>query len=136
MTRQRIVVVAVTVLVVAVAVAIGVARWQGDYDAGDDVVSPGVARDLVETGAELIDVRTPEEFEKGHLEGATNIPAEADDFDAQVEPLDHDATYVVYCESGRRAGVAVERMEELGFTDLYNAGGVDGLADVVAPLVG
>lgn len=136
MTRQRIVVVAVTVLVLVVAVAVGVARWQGDYDAGEDVVSPGVARDLVDTGASLIDVRSPEEFAEGHLRGATNVPVESDDFDAQVEPLDRDATYVVYCASGRRAGIAVERMAELGFTDLYNAGGLDDVAGVVAPVVG
>lgn len=135
MTRQRIVVVAVTVLVIAVAVAVGVARWQGAYDPGEDVVSPGAARDLVETGARVIDVRTPEEFEEGRLEGAVNIPVESDDFDAQVEPLARDATYVVYCASGRRAGIAADRMEELGFTDVYNAGGLEDVAGVVAPLV-
>lgn len=125
---------AVALLVVAGAVAIGVVRWQGDYDAGEDIVSPGVARDLVETGAELIDVRTPEEFAEGHLQSATNIPVESDDFDAQVGPLDRGTTYVVYCVSGRRAAIAIERMQGLGFDDVYNAGGIDVLAGVVAPL--
>ncbi len=134
MTRQRIIVLTVALLLAA-AVTVGVVRWQGDYGSDSEAVSPDLARDLVATGAALLDVRTPEEFAEGHLEGATNVPVESDDFDVAVEPLDRAATYVVYCTTGRRAGIAIERMEELGFTDLYNAGGLDDVAGVVAPVV-
>ena len=125
---------AVAVLLVAVVVAFGIARSQ-DGSESADIVSPDTSRDLVATGAALIDVRTPEEYADGHLEGASNIPVESDDFDAQVDPLDRAATYVIYCKTGRRAGIAIERMHDLGFTDLHNAGGIDDLADVVAPVV-
>jgi phage shock protein E len=104
-----------------------------DADAG--VVAPEDAADLVQNGATLIDVRKPDEFAAGHIEGATSIPLESGDFEAGVEDLDPTEVYVVYCETGRRAGVAVERMTELGFTDVSNAGGLEDVTDVVGPVV-
>ncbi|KRF36790.1 rhodanese-like domain-containing protein [Nocardioides sp. Soil805] len=104
-----------------------------DADAG--VVAPEEAADLVQNGAMLIDVRNPDEFAAGHVEGATSIPLESGDFEAGVAALDPTEVYVVYCETGRRAGIAVEKMVELGFTDVQNAGGFEDVADVVGPVV-
>jgi phage shock protein E len=58
----------------------------------------------------LIDVRTPAEFAEGHLDGAVNIPVELPTFTAQVDLLDPDMDYLVYCRTGRRADVAIEYM--------------------------
>ena len=102
--------------------------------AGAAVVPGEEARDLVDVGAVLVDVRNPDEY-AGHVEGAQSIPLESGDFDAGVEGLARDTTYVVYCASGRRAGIAVERMTQLGFTDVHNAGGLEDVADVVGPVV-
>lgn len=104
-------------------------------DAGAGVVAPEEAHDLVQNGAVLVDVRSPEEYAAGHIEGAQSVPLESGDFDAAVGRLDPDQAYVLYCETGNRAGVALERMTELGFTDVVNAGGIDDLADVVGPVV-
>ena len=76
----------------------------------------------------VIDVRTPEEFAAGHLEGAMNIDVEGADFAGAVSTLDKAGTYVLYCHSGRRAGMALETMTNLGFTNLTNAGGIDAAA--------
>ena len=103
--------------------------------AGAEVVTPDEASALVDSGATLVDVRNPDEYAAGHVEGAESIPWESGDFDAAVEPLDRDATYVLYCASGRRAGEALARMTELGFTDVHNAGGLEDVADVVGPVV-
>ena len=103
--------------------------------AGAEVMSPDEARALVDSGATLVDVRNPDEYAAGHVEGAESIPWESGDFDAAVEPLDRDAAYVLYCASGRRAGEALARMTELGFTDVHNAGGLEDVADVVGPVV-
>lgn len=65
-------------------------------------------------GTVLIDVRTPEEFATGHLEGALNLPVELAGFAEAVADLDPDAEYLVYCRSGRRADVAIEYMTGLG----------------------
>jgi phage shock protein E len=80
-------------------------------------------------------VRNPDEYAAGHIEGAQSIPLESGDFEAGVEDLILDDVYVVYCETGRRAEIAVERMMELGFTDVQNAGGIEDVADVVGPVV-
>lgn len=72
-----------------------------------------VARD----GVVVLDVRTPGEYAEGHLPGAVNIDVEAADFGARIAELDPDATYAVYCRSGNRSAVALERMREAGFTD-------------------
>lgn len=103
--------------------------------AAAEVMPAPEARALVDSGATLVDVRNPDEYAAGHVEGAESVPWETGDFDAAVEPLDRDATYVLYCASGRRAGEAVARMTELGFTDVHNAGGLEDVADVVGPVV-
>ena len=82
----------------------------------------------IDDGARVVDVRTPEEFDAGHLDGAVNIDYQADDFAQLVEELPKDVPYVVYCASGRRATGAVEQMRDLGFTDVVNGGGYADLA--------
>lgn len=69
--------------------------------------APAVALDA---STVLIDVRTPEEYASGHLEGAVNLPVEWDGFPAAVERLDPDLTYVLYCRSGRRSAIAADAM--------------------------
>lgn len=87
------------------------------------------ALELIADGARIIDVRTPEEFEEGHLEGAVNIDVQEADFRERVSELPQDASYVVYCASGRRAVGAVEQMAELGFADVVNGGGYADLTE-------
>lgn len=73
----------------------------------------------------LLDVRTPAEFDGGHLEGALNVDVQSAEFDAEVAQLDPDLAYVVYCRTGNRSGQAIERMAALGFADLTNGGSVE-----------
>lgn len=79
--------------------------------------APAVSLDATQV---LVDVRTPEEFAAGHLEGAVNVPVESPDFPALVATLDPSLEYVVYCRSGRRSEIAAEYMvaEGLTVTDL------------------
>lgn len=75
--------------------------------------------------AAVIDVRTTDEWNQGHLDGAVNIDIRSADFASKIDALDHAANYVVYCHSGNRAGQAIDYMKGAGFTgDLMNAGGV------------
>ena len=73
-------------------------------------------------------VRTPEEFDEGHLEGARNIDVSAEDFESRIEELDRSASYVVYCRTGSRAAAAVRTMLDAGFEDVVNGGGYEDLA--------
>ena len=72
----------------------------------------------------IVDVRTPLEFSQGHLQGAINVDVEDPNFIANIESLAKSGNYVVYCHTGRRAGIAIDEMKQDGFTgDLVNAGG-------------
>lgn len=79
-------------------------------------------------GAFLVDVRTPQEFAEGHLEGAVNIPVELPSFAAQVGSLPVDGVFLVYCRSGRRADVAIDYMESLGMSAV-NLGSLQSASD-------
>ncbi|MBS2937652.1 TSUP family transporter [Nocardioides sp. J2M5] len=99
------------------------------------VASPAAVRRAIVEGAVTLDVRTPAEYDAGHLDGARNLDIAAADFDAQLSNLDPTATYVVYCASGRRAAAAIEHMTKLGFDHLRNGGGYDALAQAGLPTV-
>jgi len=71
----------------------------------------------------LIDVRTPEEFQEGHLEGAKLINFYDTDFQEEIKKLDSAKKYVVYCRSGGRSSKSVSAMKKMGFTDVYNMSG-------------
>ena len=73
----------------------------------------------------ILDVRTPDEYNSGHVEGAINIDYDSDDFKEKLATLDRSGEYLVYCRSGNRSSSAVEVMEELEFTKIYHmAGGI------------
>lgn len=70
----------------------------------------------------VIDVRTPAEYVEAHLKDAVNIDVQAGDFESIIMSLDANRSYVVYCKSGNRAGIAKDKMVALGFVDVVNAG--------------
>jgi rhodanese-related sulfurtransferase len=72
---------------------------------------------------EIIDVRTPEEFNSGHLKMAKNINLFDPYFDEKVGGLDKHKTYFVICRSGNRSNNACQRMSKMGFENLYNISG-------------
>lgn len=88
-----------------------------------EVVPVSQAEQLLDDGARLVDVRTPEEFAAGHLDGAVNVDFEAGDFPERIAELPREETYVVYCASGNRATGAVEAMADLGIERVVNGGG-------------
>jgi rhodanese-related sulfurtransferase len=71
----------------------------------------------------VLDVRTPEEFAEGHLEGAVLVDFYAADFAEQLAALDTDVPYLVYCRSGNRSGQALGVMEQLGFASAVDVDG-------------
>jgi rhodanese-related sulfurtransferase len=84
------------------------------------------ATEPVELSADtvIIDVRTPEEFAGGHLEGALNIDVQSGDFAAEISQLDPAGDYFVYCRSGNRSGQAISQMSNMGFSSMTNGGSV------------
>lgn len=75
--------------------------------------------------AAVIDVRTVEEWNSGHLDGAVLIGIADADFRDQLSTLDMGEDYYIYCRSGNRAGQAIDIMRDMGFTgELVNGGAV------------
>ncbi len=67
----------------------------------------------------IIDVRTPEELAAGKIKGAINLDYNQENFRNQLEQLDKNKTYMVYCKVGVRAGKAAEIMKDAGFKKVY-----------------
>lgn len=147
-------------LVVPFGLAVLIAAGCGDSDNDDsgtpddsgaavsttDADSPGIRLVSAQDGADLqadppedlviLDVRTTEEFEEGHLEGALMIDFYRDDFADRVADLDPDVPYLVYCRSGNRSGQTIAIMEELGFTDVADVdGGIVSWLDAGLPTI-
>lgn len=72
----------------------------------------------------VVDVRTQEEYAQGHIPGAICIPNEGI-VDAQPEELlDLEQTILVYCRSGRRSKEAAQKLADMGYTNVYEFGGI------------
>ena len=84
-------------------------------------VTGGDARALVAQGATLLDVRSPEEFGGGHINGAINIPVQ--ELPRRTDDLgDKNGQIVVYCQSGGRSAMAKRLLESQGFSNVHDLG--------------
>ncbi|QPL05377.1 MULTISPECIES: rhodanese-like domain-containing protein [Actinomyces] len=113
-------------LVVSTAAAVTLSACGADESSSGDAASEPMAAPNV-----IIDVRTPEEFAEGHIEGAVNIDVSSDSFGEAIAALDMTNSYGVYCRSGNRSAQAVARMEEAGFTDVHDLGGLKDAAETL-----
>jgi rhodanese-related sulfurtransferase len=70
----------------------------------------------------LIDVRTAEEFMSGHIPGAINLDVQT--LEQRLNRVPTDRPVVLYCRSGNRSGQAAQLLQQAGYSDLYNLGGI------------
>ncbi len=97
-----------------------------------DYISFEEGKHILDTcpGSVLLDVRTEEEYGIEHAAGAVLLPQEDLETMDEGEILevlpDLDAPVLLYCRTGRRAALAAVKLEELGYTRLYNLGGLNG----------
>lgn len=75
--------------------------------------------------AHWIDVRSAEEYAEGHIEQAVNIPYTEITERIDEVTTDRDAPIYLYCRSGRRSGIALEALQQAGFTHVTNLGGLE-----------
>jgi rhodanese-related sulfurtransferase len=68
----------------------------------------------------ILDVRTADEFNGGHIEGAVNIDFYGETFESSMDSLDPASTVLVYCQAGGRSGQAMEMLAGKGFKEVYN----------------
>ena len=84
----------------------------------------------------ILDIRTPQEFADGHIEGAINLDFYASNFKERLNTLDKSKTYMMYCRSGNRSGKALGMMKDQNFTEVYNmTGGIGSWAQKGLPVV-
>jgi len=82
---------------------------------GDDNLA-----ELIENGAFLVDVRSPQEFGEGSVKGAVNIPL--DKVQSQLAKFNNKEQIIVFCRSGNRSGQAMSVLNQNGFTNVTNGG--------------
>ena len=96
-----------------------------------DMVTPEILA-AIEREALIVDVRTPEEFADGHYPGAINIPHESILDGLNQLGVTIDTSVILYCRSGNRSGQAEQVLQEKGFTQARNAGGLEALLSATA----
>ncbi len=84
----------------------------------------------------IIDVRTPEEFAAGYIEDAILIDFYSATFRDELDNLDKNKEYLIYCHSGGRSGNTLDIVKELGFQEVYNMlGGINAWQEEGLPVV-
>ena len=130
-------------LIIVVIGFIGVYLWQTALKAedADDTsvsesgqeqilkdISPKEAHELIKKHADndnfiIFDVRTPAEFKSGRIENSINLDYYTKTFQKDLDKLDKEKTYLVYCRSGNRSGRTLPLMKKLNFHEAYNMTG-------------
>ena len=85
-----------------------------------DISLEEAAEKISNGDAIFIDVRTPQEVSDGSIPGSVHIDINSSTFETELEKLDKDKEYVVYCRSGGRSARACKKMQDMGFTKLNN----------------
>jgi len=89
---------------------------------GGGKVASSIVKQKLESGAIVVDVRTPDEFRDGAYPGAKNIPLS--DLGRRLAEIPKDKPVVLYCASGARSSSAARAMKQAGYSDVINAGGL------------
>ena len=117
------------IAVIFVFAAMTACDTDSQADSGNHAVSKISAEELKdmmdqESALIIVDVRTPEEFAEGYIPGAVNIPDTEIEATAEDVLLDKEAMIVVYCRSGRRSAISAKTLSEIGYTNVYDLGGI------------
>lgn len=115
------------ITIIAVALAALLFASCSSSSSATNLDAAAFSQKTAESGVITLDVRSPGEFMVGHIQGAINIDVESPAFESEIAKLDKSVTYAVYCQSGRRSGIAVETMTKDGFNSLFNL--TNGIAD-------
>lgn len=113
-------------LIVIITTLTGCSSSDSSSDTSSNIISSKEAKEMMDGDSDIIvlDVRTQEEYDSGHIESAILIPV--DQIADKVESVltDKDATILVYCRSGRRSASASKELVDLGYTNIYDFGGI------------
>lgn len=88
-------------------------------------INAGIAEYKKTDGAVLLDVRTPEEYSDGHIDGGINLPLDRISY-IEDTVKDKNTPLYVHCLSGSRSAQAVSYLKRIGYTNAKNIGGING----------
>jgi phage shock protein E len=94
-------------------------------------ISPKEAADYLKNGALVIDVRSANEFDSGHIMQARNIPLDRLEMTAPSVLRNKNEVLLLHCSSGVRSRMAKKKLEELGYKSVFNLGSYDRAAKIV-----
>ncbi len=99
----------------------------GSGEAGYQQISQDKAQEMMqlEDMHKIVDVRTREEFNSGHIPEAICIPNETIGTDPPKELPDKDLNILIYCRSGNRSKEAAQKLADMGYTHVYEFGGIN-----------
>lgn len=88
------------------------------------LVTPEEMQTLLESkDVQLVDVRTPQEYEEGFIENSQNIDFNSPTFDEDVTKLDKSKPVILYCKAGGRSAKCAEKLQKAGFVKIYDLDG-------------
>ena len=88
------------------------------------LITPEEMQDILELeDVQLVDVRTPAEYEEEHIASSQNIDFRSPTFDEDIKKLDKGKPVILYCKSGKRSAKCVEKLKEAGFEKIYELEG-------------
>ena len=114
-------------LVLVMALIMTTAFILGSCGTGYKQISQDEAMKIMdeESGYLIVDVRRPDEFAEGHIEGAINVPNEGIAEEMPEELPDKDQLLLIYCRTGRRSKEASEKLAKIGYKNVYEFGGIN-----------
>ncbi|MCD4715008.1 MAG: rhodanese-like domain-containing protein [Clostridiales bacterium] len=114
-----------TLLIVSI-MALGCSNDSEESETGVNTINAEVAMEMMSSGDDfiLVDVRTQEEYDEGHIEGALLLPLDQLETLSEEQLTDKDATILVYCRSGNRSAQASQLLVDLGYQNVYDFGGI------------
>jgi len=128
--KARIVLIFLIVMMIALTGCAG----SSDTDSGYTQITQEEAQEMMqlEDMHKIIDVRTQEEFNSGHIPGAICIPNETIGTNPPSELPDKDQVLLIYCRSGNRSKDASQKLADMGYTNVYEFGGINtGTGEIV-----
>lgn len=115
------------ILLLAALLLTGCSAEKGEKDVADyEMITAQQAKEIMDTqeGYVILDTRTEEEYETGHIPGAIVISHEQIKEKAEQVLTDKDQLILVYCRSGRRSKLAAQDLVDLGYTNVKEFGGI------------
>jgi rhodanese-related sulfurtransferase len=119
------------ILIIQIAAVILLQSSCSSGSAGYKQISQDEAMQMMQEQTDylIVDVRRPDEFAEGHIPGAINVPVEAintaeDAAELSGDLPDQDQILLIYCRTGRRSKEASKKLAEMGYTGIYEFGGI------------